>query len=255
MHPVLLEFGNLKVFSWPVFAVVAFIQGTVWITLRATKIGIPHSYLRGAFLWIFVGLVVGGRLTYVIGHHELLRTGIGVLIRWGPLAGFGSALGGAACGLLYARNKLPFWQILDLSAAPLSLAAALIKLGCFFGACFGNGCCRGLPTRVPWGVIPPGALSSYHPTPLYDAVLALLGLTVLMVLQRRKRYDGFLFLMLLCILSLGKILTEFTRGTGCFFVIHPGTVCVTDTQLFCVSILAVALALIFVRTRRTMKGQ
>jgi hypothetical protein len=60
-------------------------------------------------------------------------------------------------------------------------ALAVARLGCLAA-----GCCRGIPTSLPWGLRPPGGTVPCHPTPLYDiAGLLLLGAVLARLPERR----------------------------------------------------------------------
>jgi hypothetical protein len=66
----------------------------------------------------------------------------------------------------------------------LPLAQAVARLGCLVA-----GCCWGTPTDLPWGVRPPGELTSRHPVPVYE-LAGLLALQLCLRSVRRERAAG-----------------------------------------------------------------
>jgi prolipoprotein diacylglyceryltransferase len=78
----------------------------------------------------------------------------------------------------------------DNYALPLALALAVGRWGCFF-----NGCCFGIPTDLPWGVVFHDGIPR-HPTQIYESLFHL-GMAVILIavircaalrLQRLKLY-------------------------------------------------------------------
>lgn len=148
------------------------------------------------FTAIILGVVLGGRLGYVLfyqpGHY--LSHPLDILKVWeGGMSFHGGFLGVVAAGLWYCRRHgAPALQVAD--------AMALVApIGLFLGrlANFVNAELWGRPTSLPWGVIFPGPEAqdcpglapgpcARHPSQLYEAGLEglMLGL-VLYVLFRR----------------------------------------------------------------------
>ncbi|MFC1511517.1 prolipoprotein diacylglyceryl transferase, partial [Candidatus Margulisiibacteriota bacterium] len=91
---------------------------------------------------------------------------------------------------------------------------AIGRVGCFL-----NGCCFGLPTKLPWGMVFPfGSLAhSYfpgehlHPTQLYSSLGGLVIFLLIVWLYRQKKYDGHIFLWWLIFYSIYRFLVEFLR--------------------------------------------
>ena len=83
-------------------------------------------------------------------------------------------IGAFIWGVIYAkRAKLPTWQLADLIAVYLPLGYALARVGCLL-----NGCCYGVPSRLPWAfVIPAVDNLPRHPTQVYAIIASLLILS------------------------------------------------------------------------------
>jgi phosphatidylglycerol:prolipoprotein diacylglycerol transferase len=111
-------------------------------------------------------------------------------------------------------HKLPVLKISDILVPALGLGSFLTRIGCFF-----NGCCYGTPTNVPWGVIfPPESAAGYHftnipihPAQLYSSFYGLLILVILLIIERWKRYDGFLLYVFLILYGLSRFTVDLFR--------------------------------------------
>ena len=145
--------------------------------------------------WAVVGIVLGGRLGYVLfyGGVHYLEYPLDVLKIWeGGMAFHGGVIGMMAAMVLFARRRqIPFLRLSDI-------VTTVAPIGLFFGrvANFINGELFGRVTDGPWGMVfPRGGELPRHPSQLYEAVLegALLFvvLAVLMRLDWVQKRPGF----------------------------------------------------------------
>jgi phosphatidylglycerol:prolipoprotein diacylglycerol transferase len=83
-----------------------------------------------------------------------------------------------------------------------------------------NGCCYGTPTHLPWGVtFPPGSIpdaefggQAIHPTQLYSSLFGLILFGFLVWHNKRKKFDGSSFSILLMGDSAFRFFIEFIRS-------------------------------------------
>lgn len=185
------------------------------------------------FFALFVGVVVGGRLGFMLLYatEEFLENPLLLIRVWeGGMASHGGFLG-VAVAVLYIGWKLrvPALQVGDLLT---SVAAP----GLFFGRLgnFINGGLWGVPTGSDWGVIFPKAGDSLprHPSQLYEAGLE--GLVLFIYMQVRfwrgdpsRRPQGQLageFLVAYSVLRiLGEVYREPDRGISLILGLSRGT--------------------------------
>ena len=176
-------------------------------------------------LWITLGVILGGRLGYVLFYStslfwtdplEILKVWHGGMSFHGGLIGVTVALIGFAL-----RNKVEVFRLSDL-------VAPAAPIGLFFGriANFINGELWGRPTTVPWGIIFPNAgPEPRHPSQLYEATLEGIVLFIILRiathrlkwLQRRGAITG---LFLLCY-ALARISLENVREPDRFMPHFP----------------------------------
>ena len=136
-------------------------------------------------LWITLGIVLGGRLGFVLFYEPsyFWANPLEIPAVWnGGMAFHGGLLGVVVAVYLFSRSK---------GINPLSLgdiASAATPFGLFFGriANFINAEVVGRVSDVPWAMVFPGAGDSpRHPSQLYEAALeGLVLLAVLTILMR-----------------------------------------------------------------------
>lgn len=159
----------------------------------------PWVVLDVAIPAVFIALVAA-RLYHVATHPGDYfplggdKTLLGVFAIWeGGNAIFGALIGGALGVWLGCRHHgLRFWSAVDAIAPGMLIAQALGRFGNYF-----NHELFGLPTNLPWGLeiessnpafppgLPPGTL--FHPTFLYEMLWNLVGLVLILGLERRFR--------------------------------------------------------------------
>ncbi len=171
-----------------------------------------------AFWAIILGVVLGGRLGYMLFYDwgNFMRNPLIIIRVWeGGMASHGGFIGSLLAGIWFARrSKTPFLKTADIFCT-LPLA------GIFFGriANFINGELWGKVTDVPWAALFPASphpLSPRHPSQLYEALLE--GLLLCLYTQIRfwtdkpqKRPEGQLCGELFLAYALVRILGEAFR--------------------------------------------
>lgn len=135
---------------------------------------------------------VGGRLThaiifyqdYIKYHLSIFRLqSTGIILVTGVL--FSIICVYAATKLL---KKNPY-EWLDILVLDVCIGAFFAKIGCFFA-----GCCGGIPTNLPWGVVFPNTDVAVHPTQLYESAFVLILCVFLYKIYLKNNYrDGDIF--------------------------------------------------------------
>ncbi|HPR30547.1 MAG TPA: prolipoprotein diacylglyceryl transferase [Prolixibacteraceae bacterium] len=140
-------------------------------------------------------------------------------------------------------QKLSFSKTMDIMAMTFPILFVFIRTGCFLA-----GCCYGIPTHSFFGVVftdphcsaePKGI--PLHPTQLYSIILFLFLIGILLLIKRKQKFDGQLFLVFLMIYAIGRGLIEMFRGDGRRGIIIEGIL--TYSQL--ISVLIFIAAIVF----------
>lgn len=164
------------ILGWRI-AVLAANRPALW---RNNLSPIEAVQVEDLLTWVIVGVILGGRLGYVLFYQPVhfLYHPLEIVMIWKGGMAFHGGLAGVcvAAYLFFRRNLVPY----DSGADLLALAA---PAGLLLGrvANFINAELWGRPTDLPWGVIFPGeaaqacgqiaGLCARHPSQLYEAVL------------------------------------------------------------------------------------
>ncbi len=184
--------------------------------------------------WIVLGVIVGGRLGFVLFYQPAyyLSNPVEILMVWqGGMAFHGGLLGVVLATLFWAaRHKVPRLAISDLVAHTVPPGLLLGRL-----ANFVNAELWGRPSDLPWAVVFPGAtaqdcpdvarLCARHPSQLYEAALEglILGAILLWLVYRRGAFKrpGLVLGVFLAGYGLARFIVEFFRQPDAQFV-TPG---------------------------------
>ena len=166
------------------------------------------------FFYIVLGVVIGGRLGYVLFYDPIyfLHNIFEIFAIWkGGMSFHGGLIGVIVAGFLLSKKyKMDLLLFLDV-------ITTAVPIGLFFGrmANFINLELYGRPTNMPWGVVFPNTDGiARHPSQLYEAILEGLALFIVMnVLANLKKFkikglNSSVFLMLYASF---RILVEFFR--------------------------------------------
>ncbi len=223
MHPILLDFGSIKLYTYGLFLALGF-MAAVWFSKRNAKFyNTSDQVISDLFLVILLSAILGARVLYVLINFdsfcnnplEIFKIWNGGLVFFG---GFIAAVG--ACLILLKLKKLPIAKTADIIAPGIALGHSIGRFGCLFaGCCYGREC--DLPFAIkftnPDGLAP---LNVYlHPTQIYMVISNFILFLVLMWLQKRKKFHGMVFLVYIMLYSAFRSGIEFFRGDfrGDFF--------------------------------------
>ena len=235
-------FGREIALRWYALAYIAGLLFGWWIILRAIRNPslwadrppVTSEQVERFFTWVVVGVILGGRLGYVIFYEPgtYLAEPWRIPFVWeGGMSFHGGFAGVVVAAILFCRReRIPMLSMGDLLAVATPLGLALGRLSNFVNAEL-----WGRPTDLPWGVIFPGTaaqtcegiagLCARHPSQLYQAALeGFLLLAVLLWLAFRRGWfkrPGALMGVFLVGYGVARFLVEFVRQPDAQFV-SPG---------------------------------
>ena len=215
--PIALQIGPLAL-RWYSLAYIAGIVAAWALLLRMVqRSGAPmtKAHVDDLISWATLGVIVGGRLGYVIFYDpaKFLADPLAILKLWeGGMAFHGGLAGVIVALLLFARaNGLSSIRILDYVAVVTPVGLGLGRM-----ANFVNGELWGRPTDGTWGIIFADAgLAPRHPSTLYQAfVEGLVLFTVLNLLfwlTNARMKPGLLGGLFIALYGVFRFIVEFFR--------------------------------------------
>ncbi len=221
--PIALHLGPLAVRWYGLMYLLGFVMFAALGRLRArdTWRGMSARDVEDVLFWGVLGVIVGGRLGYVLFYKpgDYLAHPLEILMLWhGGMASHGGIIGVLLALLLFARHRgKPFLVVSDfiVPLVPLGLAAG--RMGNFI-----NGELWGRPADPaiwPWAMVFPQAHDGIprHPSQLYQAGLeGLLLFVILWWYSRRPRPLGAVSAMFLMGYGVLRFIAEFAREPDAF---------------------------------------
>ncbi|RDD62653.1 prolipoprotein diacylglyceryl transferase [Ferruginivarius sediminum] len=256
IDPIAIELGPLAIRWYALAYIAGLLLG--WRYCRALSTKSPSKALTmEAFddflLWATLGVVLGGRLGYVLFYQPgyYLSNPLSIAFLWhGGMAFHGGLLGMIGAMYLFARKRgIGFFALTDI-------VACATPIGLFFGRVsnFINGELYGRPAEdVPWAMVfPAGGPVARHPSQIYEALLeGAVLFAVLFVLQRRGclHKPGTASGVFLLGYGLARFIVEFFREPDAFlgFLVF-GT---TMGQILSLPMMAVGVGILVWTRRRT----
>jgi phosphatidylglycerol---prolipoprotein diacylglyceryl transferase len=217
--------------------------------------------------WIIVGVILGGRLGYVLFYDlaSYVADPLQIIRVWEGGMSFHGGFAGVVVAAIWfcRRERIPMLSLGDLLALATPVGLMLGRIANFINAEL-----WGRQTDLPWGVIFPGAaaqtcpelvgLCARHPSQLYQAALEglLLALVLLWLAFRRGwlQRPGALMGVFLAGYGIARFLVEFVRQPDAQFVtegnpigwaLQVGSLGLTMGQLLSLPMIAVGLWFIF----------
>jgi phosphatidylglycerol:prolipoprotein diacylglycerol transferase len=254
VSPVAFELGPFVVAWYGIMVALAVVTLIVW-ALVAVKKGAKISYdnvISAAIVGIISGIIFS-RLLHVIDLWDYYMQNPGLIFSsFGEgLTIYGAVLGAALGIWIYSRiRRISFGYLADMIAPGIILAQAIGRVGCTL-----NGCCYGVRTDFCLAVIytspdthaPIGI--PVHPTQMYELFYNLIVFGILLLLRKRFRPDGSLFLIYLTLYAAWRLGIDFIReGKELLFGLH-------EAQLISIVVLIIAITLMALRTRWVKQGE
>jgi prolipoprotein diacylglyceryl transferase len=184
--------------TYALVILIGIVAATILTSRRMTARGAEPGVVLDIILFAVPIGIIGARAFHVLTHPaDYFGKGkdlVHVLYVWeGGLAIFGGLIAGAIGAWIGCRVAgIRFWSFADAVAPALLLAQAFGRLGNYF-----NHELFGQPTDLPWGLeieasnpawpagLPAGTL--FHPTFLYEIIWNLLGVAVLLIVEKKWR--------------------------------------------------------------------
>ncbi len=247
IDPVAIEIGPFALRWYALAYVVGIIIGWRYgLALCRRRPGLlAPRHLEDAVSWIIVGIILGGRVGYVLFYNpaHYLANPLQALYVWqGGMSFHGGLAGVLLALLLFARRRgIDYFRITDV-------IGCCVPFGLFFGrvANFINGELFGRVSELPWAMVfPRGGPLPRHPSQLYEAALEGIVLLVVLALMERagaRARVGLLSGVFMTGYGLARLVVEQFREPDPHIGYLLGGV--TMGQLLSLPVLAIGFALI-----------
>ena len=199
IDPVALQIGPMAIHWYGLMYVAGFFGTWYLVRLQLQHAGlwetkISRDAYEGLFTTLILGVVIGGRLGYVLFYNfdYYISHPIEILYVWqGGMSFHGGMVGPVVAGWWYCRkHNLPFLNLSDyfFTVAPLGLMFG--RLGNFInGELWGRIVTN--PADVPWAMVFPHAgPEARHPSQLYEMALEGIVLFLLLWFVRKKAWPA-----------------------------------------------------------------
>jgi len=235
MHPILLRIGpwdippfwilgpfhvDVTLRTYGTMLAIAFLTAIAVIVARAKREGIAPDQVFDLSVYAVISALIGAKLLlvfadlrYFLAHPAEILS----ILRAGGVFYGGFLAAGFVTYFYLKKHKLPVWKVADLIAPGIAIGQAIGRLGCFSA-----GCCFGKPSTLPWAYtftdMACFELSgtpldiALHPTQLYESFSAFGLFLALLLIHRRKSFDGQVFWMYAIVYSALRLGLEFFRN-------------------------------------------
>ena len=254
------DLGPVTIHFYAVLILIGIVLATFLTAKRLQTRGVKQGFVIDIVIWAVPFGIIGGRIFHVLTHiNDYFGAGadwMGVFRIWeGGLAIYGALIFGVLGAYLGCRQVgVRFFTFADALVPGLLIAQAVGRFGNYF-----NKELFGTPTDLPWGLEIPSTNPSYpaglptgelfHPTFLYEALWSILGVAVLLFIERKINPQwGELFAGYLIWYSVGRFMIEQIR-------LDPANVYFGQRSNAWMAVLGVLVGLgILVRQRRAHHG-
>lgn len=228
MHPKIFTFDtpefltgflpdHISVYSYGVMIALGVLT-SFFVALRKTRhMGMDIDKLSSLYLWSILAAFVGGKLFFYLEDPSKYFSDPATMLnlKGGGFVFYGSLIFVVPVIIWRLRVlKIAVRPFLDVLAYVGPIVHSLGRVGCFLA-----GCCHGLVCDSPIGVVfnHPDSLAEpkgvpLYPTQLFDIGVNLLILILIYFVEKRKKFNGQLFLIYLAMYAVGRSIVEIYRG-------------------------------------------
>ncbi len=178
---------------------------------EANRVGFDTNALLDLVIYGIIFGIIGARLYYVIFNFKNYSSFWDIFKIWeGGIAIYGGIIGAVTAGYIYCKKKKQnFLLALDVASIPFLIGQAIGRWGNFV-----NREAYGSETTLPWRMTiynEVGKLVSVHPTFLYESLWNVVGIVILILYRKHKKFTGELFALYMTWYGLGRFWIEGLR--------------------------------------------
>ena len=260
------KIGNFDIYFYGCIIAFSVLLALTVASIVAKKTGQDPDTYAELMIWAVVFGIIGARLYYVAFDWDSYKDNLKEIfnLRGGGLAIYGGVIAGSLTAWLYCKKKkLNIRQILDTGFVGVVLAQAtgrwsnFVNMECFGGYTENLLAMRLNVAKVNSSMLTEDLLSrmvtvdgvSYiqvHPTFLYESLWNLCLFVVLLLVTRKKRFHGQVFLLYLMGYGVGRFWIEGLRTDQ----LKIGSTDIAISQVVSVVLCAAALVLYIIGMKK-----
>ena len=251
VNRVALAIGGFNIYWYGVIIAAGMLLAMLYAFRNAVDYGIDSDRLVDVVAIGTVMAIVCARIYYVamapFAYQSLWEM---IDIRKGGIAIYGAVIGAFVFGALAAKwRKVPLLPLFDLVSLGFLIGQGIGRWGNFVNQEAYGGACD-LPWRM--GLIVDGQLITVHPTFLYESLWNLVLLVILLLIRKRKKFEGEIFLLYLAGYGIGRAWIEGLRTDQ---LLIPGTSVAVSQVLAVVLAVVSVMMLIILRKKAVSRKQ
>lgn len=215
LHGFLPE--QISIYSYGVMIALGVLVSFYVALRKVSKFGIDPDQLSNLFIFVILAAFVGGKLFYFMEDTERYANDPSQLlnIKGGGFVFYGSLIFAVPTIVWWLKRKtIPVRPFLDVLAFVGPIVHSFGRVGCFLaGCCYGKTCDNVLGvTYTHADSLAKPLHTALYPTQLFDIAVNLVILLVVVLMERKKAFEGQLFLFYLMAYAVGRSIVEIYRG-------------------------------------------
>ena len=257
INPTAFDFFGFEIKWYGISYAVSLILALILCKILSKKYNIINEKIFDDILiWVALGIIVGGRIGYVVFYdfHYYMNNPKYILlgIRDGGMSFHGGIIGVSLACLFFSKlKKVPFLSIMDIIACAAPIGLFLGRISNFI-----NSELWGKETNFFLGVIfPNGGNNPRHPTQLYEAFLE--GIVLFVIVNflyiNKNTFPGYTSAIFLIYYSVFRVFIEFFREPDQHigYLVEPY---ITTGIILCLPMIALGIVMIILLNDRNRKN-
>lgn len=209
INPVAFTLFGREVYWYGIIIAMGLLLAYVWALYESKREQITTDTLADLLIVGLPTAIIFARLYYVVFSWDSYKNKIVDIFKiWeGGIAIYGAVIGAFVAGLIYSKvKKISFYKLADLAAPCFLIGQAIGRWGNFVNVeAFGN------ETTLPWRMLIIDEAISVHPTFLYESLWNAIGFLIVVMVRKKKPFEGFIFYGYLLWYGLGRVWIEGLR--------------------------------------------
>ena len=265
--PWLFQIGAFQLRWYSLMYLAAFLSVYLLVMRRIKADALPYKpeLVQDFFTWAIFGVIVGGRLGYVLFYNlsYYLQHPLEIIlpfqfeggIHFVGISGMsyhGGAIAVLLAGIIFCwKRGIDFWRFADLFASAIPLGYTFGRIGNFI-----NGELYGRPTDVLWGMLFPLDPRHLlrHPSQLYEAFFeGIVLFAILWAIRKKFSFTGAIVACYIAGYGVIRFFIEFFRepDSQLGFVYGPFSM----GQILCLAMILTGVAIYRLRRKQAGKNQ